>query len=63
MVDMLEVSETEGVEWVTEVCNAVVRNGRIPSHWRKSWMAAVYKGKGDVLECVVNTMSTTDCNL
>ena len=30
MVDMLKVSGKEGAEWVTDVCNAVVRDGRIP---------------------------------
>ena len=43
MADMLKVSGTEGMEWVTEVCNAVVRDGRIPSDWTKSWMVTVYK--------------------
>ena len=35
---------------MTDVFNAVVRDGRIPSDW-KSWMVPVYKGKGDALEC------------
>src|SRR5678815_3540652 len=50
-VDMLKVSGAEGTEWVTDVCNAVVRDGRIPNDWKKSWMVPVYKGKGDALEC------------
>ena len=29
MVDMLKVSGKEGAEWVTDLCNAVVRDGRI----------------------------------
>ena len=49
MGDMLKVSGTEGAEWVTDVCNAVVRDGRIPNDWKKSWMVPVYKGKGDAL--------------
>ena len=36
---------------VTDVCHAVVRDGRIPNDWKKSWMVPVYKGKGDALEC------------
>jgi len=39
------------VFWVTDVCNAVVEEGRIPVDWTKSWMVSVYKGKGDALEC------------
>ena len=33
------------------MCNAVVRDGRVPTDWKKSWMIPVYKGKGDALEC------------
>src|SRR5664279_2379204 len=35
----------------TDVCNAVVKDGKIPDDWSKSWMMNVYKGKGDALEC------------
>jgi hypothetical protein len=34
-----------------DVCNRVVKEGRIPEDWCKSWMVNVYKGKGDALEC------------
>ena len=36
---------------MTDVCNSVVKEGRIPDDWCKSWMVNVYKGKGDALEC------------
>ena len=39
------------VRWVTDRCNAVVREGVIPKYWRKSWMLSIYKEKGDVLDC------------
>ena len=33
-----------------DVCNAVVRDGKIPEDWSRSWMVVnVYKGKGDAL--------------
>ena len=33
------------------MCNSVVKEGKIPQDWCKSWMVNVYKGKGDALEC------------
>ena len=35
-----------GMLWMTEVCNAVVKDGRVPDDWNRSWMVNVYKGKG-----------------
>ena len=32
------------------MCNTVVREGKIPEDWKKSWLVTVYKGKGDALE-------------
>jgi hypothetical protein len=48
---MLKAAGEDGVLWVTDICNAIVREGKIPTDWRKSWMVCVYKGKGDALEC------------
>ena len=36
---------------MTDVCNAVVKDGKIPKDWNRSWMVSVYKGKGDALAC------------
>ena len=36
---------------MTDLCNAVVTEGKISQDWRKSWMVSVYKGKGNALEC------------
>lgn len=49
--EMLKASGDEGAQWVTDLCNLIVREGRIPDDWRKSWMVNVYKGKGDALDC------------
>jgi hypothetical protein len=49
--EMLKAAGEPGVLWVTDVCNAVVKEGKIPADWRKSWMVSVYKGKGDSLDC------------
>ena len=40
-----------GVQWVTSIFNGVIREGKIPADWRKSWLVNVYKGKGDGLAC------------
>ena len=49
--DMLKASHSDGVRWVTDLCKAIVRDGKIPDDWKKSLMVNVYKGKGDALEC------------
>jgi hypothetical protein len=51
MVEMLKAAGVEGIQWMTDLCNAVVAEGKIPEDWKKSWMVDVYKGKGDALEC------------
>jgi len=49
--EMLKAAGEDGVTWVTDICNSIVREGKIPSDWRKSWLVCVYKGKGDALDC------------
>jgi hypothetical protein len=49
--EMLKAAGVDGVRWVTEICNAIVKEGKIPNDWRKSWMVCVYKGKGDAFDC------------
>ena len=39
------------MQWVTSIFNGVIREGKIPADWRKSWLVNVYKGKGDALAC------------
>ena len=41
---MLKCAGEAGVRWVTDLCNAIVREGVIPKDWRKSWMLST-KGK------------------
>jgi hypothetical protein len=50
-VDMLRAAGSEGICWMTELFKTVVTDGKIPDDWKKSWMTAVYKGKGDAIEC------------
>src|SRR5208283_1549997 len=51
--EMLTASGETGVSWLTDLFNAIVKEGRIPADWKKSWMISVYKGKGDALEGVL----------
>ena len=51
VADMLKAAGDEGTRWMTELCNAVVRDGKIPKDWNRSWLVNVYKGKGDALAC------------
>jgi hypothetical protein len=49
--EMLKAAGDVGIQWMTDLCNAVVLERKIPEDWRKSWMVSVYKGKGNALEC------------
>ena len=49
--EMLTASGETGVSWLTDLFNAIVKEGSIPADWKKSWMVSVYKGKGDALDC------------
>ena len=51
VADMLKAAGDEGTRWMTELCNAAVRDGKIAKDWRRSWLVNVYKGKGDALAC------------
>ena len=51
VAEFLKASGDVGAKWVTNLCNSIVQEGKIPSDWKKSWMVNVYKGKGDALEC------------
>ena len=33
------------------MCNAVVKDGKVPKDWSRSRMLNVYKSKGDALTC------------
>jgi len=45
--EMLKAAGDVGIQWMTDLCNAVVSEGRIPADWKKSWMVS----KGNALEC------------
>ena len=49
--ETLKAAGETGTLWMTDVCNAVVEDGKIPEDWSRSWMVNVYKGKGGALAC------------
>ena len=49
--EMLRAAGEPGMQWVTSIFNDVIREGKIPTDWSKSWLVNVYKGKGDALAC------------
>jgi hypothetical protein len=51
VAEMLKASGEVGINWMTELFNKIIADGRIPDDWKKSLMVTVYKGKGDALEC------------
>ena len=50
--EMLKAAGELGVQCVTSIFNGVIREGKIPSDWKKSWLVNVpTKEKGDALAC------------
>ena len=49
--EMLKAAGETGTLWMTDVCNAVVKDVKIPEDWSRSWIVNVYKRKGDTLAC------------
>jgi len=51
VADMIKAAGEGGVRWITDICNLVIKEGRVPDDWSKSHVISVFKGKGDALEC------------
>jgi hypothetical protein len=41
---VLKAASEDGMRWMTELCNAVVKDGKIPEDWNKNYLVNVYKG-------------------
>ena len=48
---MLEAAGKKGIKRLIELCNQVVGEGAIPREWECSTLIAIFKGKGDPMEC------------
>jgi hypothetical protein len=51
VLEMLKASGELGIDWMTDMCNSVISEGKLPKDWQRSIIVPVYKGKGDPLEC------------
>src|SRR5579862_2049830 len=47
VIEMLTAAGDVGVQWMVDLCNVVVKEGKVPDDWSTSWIVSVYKGKGD----------------
>lgn len=50
VAEMLKAAEDEGVRLVTDLLNAIIREGSVLDDWLKSVIVYIYKGKGDALD-------------
>ena len=51
VTEMIKAMGEEGILWITELCNRIVWERKIPDDWQRSTLVPIYKGKGDPLEC------------
>ena len=49
--ETIKAAGEQAVDWLTSICNRIVKEEAIPESWQMSELVAIYKGKGDVLEC------------
>ena len=49
--EMIMAAGEQAVDWLTTICNRIVKEEAIPESWQMSELVPIYKGKGDVLEC------------
>ena len=48
---MIKAAGEQAVDWLTSICNRIVKEEAISESWQMSELVPIYKGKGDVLEC------------
>ena len=48
--EMIKAAGEQAVDWLTSICNRIVKEEAIPESWQMSELVPIYKGKGDVLE-------------
>ena len=49
--EMIKAAGEQAVDRLINICNRIVKEEAIPESWQMSELVAIYKGKGDVLEC------------
>jgi hypothetical protein len=51
VAEMMNAAGEAGVQRMTDLCNGILREGKVPLDWCRSWLVSIYKGKGDAMEC------------
>jgi len=47
---MIGVTWGIGIQWLTDLCSGIIKQGGIPEDWKLSMVLPIYKGKGDPME-------------
>ena len=50
VVEMIWAASDMGPSMIHDLIAAIIRDGKVPSHWEQSFIVCLYKGKGDTLE-------------
>ena len=50
-VEIWKSSSEEGVDWLTNFCNVILKTARMPQEWKYSTIIPLYENKGDVENC------------
>src|SRR5271155_4952879 len=51
VAEMIKAAGEVCIQWMTDLFNAIVMEGKVLADWSKSWLVSIYKGKGDAMEC------------
>ena len=49
--EIIKAAGEQAVDWLTSICNRIVKEEAIPESWQMSELVPIYKDKGDMLEC------------
>ena len=50
VVEMIRAAGDVGAEMVRDLAVSIIREGKVPSDWERSFIVCLYKGKGDALD-------------
>jgi len=50
VAEMIRATGDIGSQWILDLCNGIVKEGRIPEDWKSSMVLSIYKGKRNPME-------------
>ena len=50
VVEMIKAAGVAGATMIRDLATAIIRDGKVPTDWEQSFIACLYKGKGDALD-------------